>query len=53
MRERIDRGLKCDLLLLSGGVSAGMLDLVPSVLESAGVRQVFHKVQAWVVAVVL
>lgn len=45
LRERIDAGLDCDLLLLSGGVSAGMLDLVPSVLQEAGVRQVFHKVQ--------
>lgn len=45
LRERIDAGLGCDLLLLSGGVSAGVLDLVPSVLESAGVRPVFHKVQ--------
>ncbi len=41
----IARGLACDLLLLSGGVSAGKLDLVPSVLAEAGVRQVFHKVR--------
>jgi len=45
LRERIEAGLECDLLLLSGGVSAGQLDLVPSELESAGVRQVFHKVR--------
>jgi molybdopterin molybdotransferase len=32
------------LLILSGGVSAGVLDLVPSVLEELGVKQVFHKV---------
>jgi molybdopterin molybdotransferase len=31
-------------LLLSGGVSAGVLDLVPQVLKEAGVEQVFHKV---------
>jgi molybdopterin molybdotransferase len=42
--ERIAAGLQCDMLLLSGGVSAGKLDLVPSELEAAGVRQVFHKV---------
>ena len=30
--------------MLSGGVSAGTLDLVPSELQAAGVRQVFHKV---------
>ena len=45
LREKINRGLACDVLLLSGGVSAGKLDLVPSVLAEAGVRQVFHKVK--------
>ncbi|MES2791762.1 MAG: gephyrin-like molybdotransferase Glp [Planctomycetota bacterium] len=45
LRERIQAGLKSDFLLLSGGVSAGKLDLVPSELEAAGVQQVFHKIQ--------
>ncbi len=45
LRERIDAGLQCDFLLLSGGVSAGKLDLVPSELAAAGVRQIFHKIQ--------
>ncbi len=45
LREHIERGLRSDILLLSGGVSAGKLDLVPSELERAGVRQVFHKVR--------
>jgi molybdopterin molybdotransferase len=45
LAERIDRGLSCDVLVLSGGVSAGKLDLVPSVLSEAGVRQIFHKVR--------
>ncbi len=44
LRSQIDRGLTHDVLLLSGGVSAGKLDLVPSVLAEAGARQVFHKV---------
>ncbi|MBA3315676.1 MAG: molybdopterin molybdotransferase MoeA, partial [Planctomycetaceae bacterium] len=44
LRAKIDVGLQCDMLLLSGGVSAGLLDLVPSVLQEAGVEQVFHKV---------
>ncbi|MDF1746797.1 MAG: molybdopterin molybdotransferase MoeA, partial [Gimesia sp.] len=44
LREKINEGLKSDFLLLSGGVSAGTLDLVPSELQAAGVRQVFHKV---------
>ncbi|MEI6458933.1 MAG: molybdopterin molybdotransferase MoeA [Pseudomonadota bacterium] len=33
-----------DVLILSGGVSAGRFDHVPSVLVQLGVRQVFHKV---------
>lgn len=37
-------GLAHDVLLVSGGVSAGVLDLVPGVLAEMGVRQVFHKV---------
>jgi molybdopterin molybdotransferase len=37
-------GASGDVLLLSGGVSAGKLDLVPATLEAAGVRQVFHTV---------
>jgi molybdopterin molybdotransferase len=41
---KIRQGLDADVLVLSGGVSAGKLDLVPSELEAAGVRQVFHKV---------
>jgi len=34
-----------DVLVLSGGVSMGKLDLVPRALEELGVRRVFHKVQ--------
>jgi molybdopterin molybdotransferase len=34
-----------DVVILSGGVSAGVLDLVPSVLESLGVRAIFHKIR--------
>ncbi len=44
LRSHIITGLKSDFLLLSGGVSAGVLDLVPSVLAELGVQQVFHKV---------
>ena len=40
----IRRGLASDVLVLTGGVSAGMLDLVPRVLQSLGVQQVFHKI---------
>ncbi|MDT0631560.1 molybdopterin molybdotransferase MoeA [Rubrivirga sp. S365] len=34
-----------DMLVLTGGVSAGRFDLVPGVLASLGVREVFHKVR--------
>ena len=44
LTERIARGLSSNILLLSGGVSAGVLDLVPGVLKDSGVKQVFHKV---------
>ena len=45
LATRIGQGLSCNILCLSGGVSAGVLDLVPSVLQELGVKQVFHKVQ--------
>jgi molybdopterin molybdotransferase len=45
LRERISAGLTdCDVLLLSGGVSAGVLDLVPQVLAELGVEEIFHQV---------
>jgi len=44
LAAKIDAGLQADVLVLSGGVSAGKLDLVPSTLAAAGVEQVFHKV---------
>ncbi len=42
---RIQRGLQHDVLILSGGVSAGERDLVPSALAATGVQQVFHGVR--------
>lgn len=44
LQQKIEQGLECDMLILSGGVSAGKLDLVPSVLESLQVAEIFHKV---------
>jgi molybdopterin molybdotransferase len=41
----IARGLESDLLVLSGGVSAGVLDRVPGVLAELGVERVFHQVR--------
>ncbi|MEM7679291.1 MAG: molybdopterin-binding protein, partial [Myxococcota bacterium] len=39
------QGLDADILILSGGVSAGKRDLVPQVLAATGVAEVFHKVR--------
>jgi molybdopterin molybdotransferase len=41
----IREGLDADMLLISGGVSAGDLDLTPGILRELGVVEVFHKVQ--------
>lgn len=48
-RGQMMRGLKkiltgYDVVILSGGVSMGKFDYVPEVLNTLGVRQVFHKV---------
>ena len=44
LERLVRRGLEEDVLVLSGGVSAGVLDLVPEVLAANGVEQIFHKV---------
>ncbi len=44
LKQLMQQGLEADVLLVTGGVSAGVMDLVPGVLEQLGVRQVFHKV---------
>ncbi|MFZ9981999.1 MAG: molybdopterin molybdotransferase MoeA [Cyclobacteriaceae bacterium] len=35
---------KCDVVILSGGVSKGKLDRVPEALERAGIKKQFHQV---------
>jgi molybdopterin molybdotransferase len=45
LRPMVCDGLKSHVLLLSGGVSAGKLDLVPGVLREASVVAHFHKVE--------
>jgi molybdopterin molybdotransferase len=45
LHAKIEEGLRADVLLLCGGVSAGKLDLVPAALEQQGVQPLFHKVQ--------
>ena len=44
LRTAVDHGLEHDVLVISGGVSAGLFDLVPGVLKEAGVAEVFHKI---------
>jgi molybdopterin molybdotransferase len=45
LRAMVAEGLHANVLVLSGGVSAGKLDLVPGVLADLGVRIDFHKVE--------
>jgi len=40
----LGRGLEADVLVISGGVSAGERDLVPASLNALGVSRIFHKV---------
>lgn len=44
LRSKIERGLKEDLLILSGGVSMGKYDLVESVLKDLGAEFYFDSV---------
>ena len=44
LRAAIDRGLTSEVLVISGGVSAGDKDWVPGVLAEAGVKEVFHTI---------
>jgi len=44
LKKAVRQGLKSDIFLLSGGVSAGDYDLAPDILKSCGVKRVFHKV---------
>lgn len=41
MQEQLSH---CDILLLTGGVSAGKFDFIPRLLKECGVKEVFHKV---------
>jgi len=45
LRPLVAEGLQSPVLVLSGGVSAGKLDLVPGVLQELGVAAQFHKVE--------
>ncbi len=41
----VEEGLKGDILILSGGVSMGEYDHIPSILHDKGVQKIFHKVK--------
>jgi len=43
-RDKIEKGLGYDCLVLSGGVSVGDLDFVPQALRELGVEMLFEKV---------
>jgi molybdopterin molybdotransferase len=46
LRAALEQALAtADLLVITGGVSAGNRDLVPATLEQLGVERVFHKVR--------
>jgi len=42
--ESLSKALSGDIIIISGGVSAGDADFVPEILESLGVKKLFHKV---------
>jgi molybdopterin molybdotransferase len=45
LQEKMRSGLKADMLIITGGVSVGVMDLVPDVLQQLGVEKVFHGVR--------
>ncbi len=45
LKAAFAKALKADIVLISGGVSMGDYDLVPGVLKSIGVREIFHNVR--------
>ncbi|QDS97252.1 molybdopterin molybdotransferase MoeA [Adhaeretor mobilis] len=45
LRAKFTAGLESDVLLVTGGVSAGVHDFAPGLLKGLGVREGFHKVR--------
>lgn len=45
LAESLSAGLHADVLIVTGGVSAGEADLVPDTLATLGVEPVFHKIR--------
>ena len=44
IRSKIREGLSSDVLVITGGVSAGEIDIVPEALAACGVEKVLHKI---------
>ncbi len=44
LQQHLRKGLRCDLLLITGGVSAGAYDFVAESLAAAGMEVLFHQV---------
>jgi molybdopterin molybdotransferase len=45
LRRILQPGLAFDVLVVTGGVSAGQRDLVPAALSGLGVKNIFHRVR--------
>ncbi|MCP5499822.1 MAG: molybdopterin molybdotransferase MoeA [Leptospiraceae bacterium] len=45
LRETLEAELDKDILIFSGGVSAGDLDLLPGILKEMGIDILFHKIK--------
>ena len=45
LKRILKEGLDSDVLLITGGVSAGQRDLVPAALAELGVTRIFHKIR--------
>jgi molybdopterin molybdotransferase len=45
LKRILKEGLDSDVLLVTGGVSAGQRDLVPAALADLGVTRIFHKIR--------
>lgn len=45
LAKAMKRGLTNEVFLISGGVSVGDYDLVPGILKSLGVQEIFHNVR--------
>lgn len=44
IQSKIREGLSSDFFILTGGVSAGEIDIVPECLQACGVEKVLHKI---------